>query len=113
MENGSYTVEANDMGAVRLMTGKPFVACLHINTYNPQTLALLAELGAQRWVMPVEMSRQMLSDMLAVRPYGMETEVFADGRLPLAFSARFSLPPAITTCPRTTASFAASIMPAD
>lgn len=87
-ENGSYTVEANDMGAVRLMTGKPFVAGPHINTYNPQTLALLAELGAQRWVMPVEMSRQMLSDMLAVKPHGMETEVFAYGRLPLAFSAR-------------------------
>jgi len=87
-ENGSYTVEANDMGAVRLMSGKPFVAGPHINTYNPQTLALLAELGAQRWVIPVEMSRRMLTGMLAGKPQGMETEVFAYGRLPLAFSAR-------------------------
>jgi collagenase-like PrtC family protease len=87
-ENGSYTVEANDMGAVRLLSGKPFVAGPHINTYNPQTLALLAELGAQRWVIPVEMSRQMLTDMLADKPQGMQTEVFAYGRLPLAFSAR-------------------------
>jgi len=87
-ENGSYTVEANDMGAVRLLSGKDFVAGPHINTYNPQTLALLAELGAQRWVIPVEMSRQMLTDMLARKPQGMETEVFAYGRLPLAFSAR-------------------------
>ncbi|MHB1238749.1 MAG: ubiquinone anaerobic biosynthesis protein UbiV [Gallionella sp.] len=87
-ENGSYTVEANDMAAVRLLSGKCFVAGPHINTYNPQTLALLAELGAQRWVIPVEMSRQMLADLLACKPQGMETEVFAYGRLPLAFSAR-------------------------
>jgi O2-independent ubiquinone biosynthesis protein UbiV len=87
-ENGSYTVEANDMGAVRLLSGKGFVAGPHINTYNPQMLALLAELGARRWVIPVEMSRRMLSDMLAVKPPGMETEVFAYGRIPLAFSSR-------------------------
>ena len=87
-ENGSYTVEANDMAAVRLLSGKRFVAGPHINTYNPQTLELLAELGAQRWVIPVEMSRQMLAGMLAAKPQGIETEVFAYGRLPLAFSAR-------------------------
>ena len=87
-ENGSFAVEANDMAAVRLLSGKEFVAGPHINIYNPQTLALLAELGAQRWVIPVEMSRQMLTDILASKPQGMETEVFAYGRLPLAFSAR-------------------------
>jgi collagenase-like PrtC family protease len=87
-ENGNYLVEANDMGAVHLMSGKRFVAGPHINTYNPQTLALLAESGAQRWVMPVEMSRRMLADMLTDKPPGMETEIFAYGRLPLAFSAR-------------------------
>ena len=38
--------------------------------------------------MPVEMSREALSHMQASRPAGMETEVFAYGRLPLAFSAR-------------------------
>ena len=88
--NGKFSVEANDMGAVRLLAAArvPFVAGPHINTYNPQTLALLAELGAKRWVMPVEMSREALSHMQAARPEGMETEVFAYGRLPLAFSAR-------------------------
>jgi collagenase-like PrtC family protease len=87
-ENGSFRVEANDMGAVHLLSGNAFVAGPHINTYNPEMLALLAELGGVRWVMPVEMSRQMLSDMLAKKPQGMETEVFAYGRIPLAFSAR-------------------------
>jgi collagenase-like PrtC family protease len=38
--------------------------------------------------MPVEMSRDKLSDILAEKPHGMETEVFVYGRLPLAFSAR-------------------------
>ncbi len=87
-ENGNFMVEANDMGAVRLLSGKKFVVGPHINTYNPRTLDLLAELGAKRWVMPVEMSRPMLSDILAKKPQGMETEVFVYGRLPLAFSAR-------------------------
>jgi len=87
-ENGTFAVEANDMGAVRLMSGKEFVVGPHINTYNPHTLGLLAELGAKRWVIPVEMSRAKLSDILAEKPQGMETEVFAYGRLPLAFSAR-------------------------
>ena len=87
-ENGTFAVETNDMGAVRLMTGKQFVVGPHINTYNPNTLGLLAELGAKRWVMPVEMSHAMLSDILAEKPQGMETEVFVYGRLPLAFSAR-------------------------
>ncbi|MCE5181432.1 MAG: U32 family peptidase [Betaproteobacteria bacterium] len=88
--NGKFMVEANDMGAVHQLSAAkiPFVAGPHINTYNPQTLGLLAELGAKRWVMPVEMSREALTHMQATRPAGMETEVFAYGRLPLAFSAR-------------------------
>lgn len=87
-ENGNFAVEANDMGAIRLLSGKKFVVGPHINTYNSQTLALLAELGAKRWVMPVEMSQQMLSDIMVGKPQDMETEVFVYGRLPLAFSAR-------------------------
>ncbi len=87
--NGHFAVEANDLGALGLLAGKvPFVAGPHLNTYNPQTLALLAELGARRWVIPVEMSRGALEQMLPHCPGDMETEVFAYGRLPLAFSAR-------------------------
>jgi len=88
--NGKFAVEANDMGAVHLLSGAklPFVAGPHINTYNAQTLDLLSELGAKRWVMPVEMSRDALSHLLASKPANMETEIFSYGRLPLAFSAR-------------------------
>ena len=87
--NGEFIVEANDMGAVHLLAGKaPFVAGLHLNVYNSQTLALLAEFGAQRWVMPVELSRASLDALQRHWPAAMATEIFAYGRLPLAFSAR-------------------------
>jgi len=86
--NGDYLVEANEMGAVRQCAGRPFVAGPHLNVYNSGTLAWLAELGARRWVMPVELSRDTLCDFQAQRPAGMETEIFAFGRMPLAFSAR-------------------------
>ena len=87
--NGSFMVEANDMGAVHLLAGKvPFVAGLHLNVYNPQTLALLAQLGARRWVLPVELSRDSLRALQQHRPAAMATEIFGYGRVPLAFSAR-------------------------
>ena len=88
-ENENFRVEANDMGAVRLLANKlPFVAGSTLNIFNPQTLDLLAGLGASRWVMPVEISRESLASILRNRQSGIETEVFAYGRLPLAFSAR-------------------------
>ena len=88
-ENENFRVEANDMGAVRLLANKmPFVAGSTLNIFNPQTLDLLAGLGASRWVMPVEMSREALASVLRNRQSSIETEVFAYGRLPLAFSAR-------------------------
>lgn len=88
-ENSEFTVEANDMGAVHRMAGRmPFIAGPYLNIYNPQTLQLIASLGAQRWVMPVEMSLEDLQPLQQSRPAGLETEVFSYGRLPLAFSSR-------------------------
>ncbi len=85
--NGRHRVEANDMGAVRLLAGtKGWVAGPHLNVYNPQSLGLLMGLGAARWVAPIEVTREMARSVLAARP--IEAEVFAYGRLPLAFSAR-------------------------
>lgn len=87
--NGAFTVEANDMGAVHCLNGKvPFVAGPHLNIYNVPTLQWMAGLGATRWVMPLEMSRDDLALMQQGRPDGLQTEVFAYGRMPLAFSAR-------------------------
>jgi len=88
--NADYLVEANEMGAVRILSGRgaPFVAGPHLNVYNDETLAWLAELGAKRWVMPLELGRDALAKLQRGRPAGIETEVFAYGRMPLAFSAR-------------------------
>lgn len=93
--NSDFLVEANDMAAVQLLTEKriPFVAGPFINIYNAHTLQLLARQGMQRWVMPVELSRHTLSQILndtsrfnhVNKP---ETEVFSYGYLPLALSAR-------------------------
>ena len=88
-DNENFRVEANDMGAVRLLANRmPFVAGSTLNVFNPQTLDLLAGLGATRWVMPVEMSREALMSVLRNHQSSIETEMFAYGRLPLAFSAR-------------------------
>lgn len=95
--NGDFWVEANDMGAVHCLTrttgGPPaasaqFVVGPHLNLYNAQSLQWLAQLGAKRWVMPLEMAQDALAAILAQRPDGLETEVFAYGRMPLAYSAR-------------------------
>ena len=86
--NGEFMVEANHMAAAELMSGPPFVAGPHLNACRPETLERLSGLGARRWVMPLEMSRQMLADLVPGMPSGTETEVFSHGRLPLAFSAR-------------------------
>lgn len=87
--NENFLVEANDMSAVQLLAGETgFVAGPFVNIYNQQTLATLARLGLKRWVMPVELSRDTLAAMQTERPAGVETELFAYGRLPLALSAR-------------------------
>ncbi len=89
VDNGLYRVEANDMAAVNMLcSGKRFVAGPHINIYNGETLRLFADLGAFRWVPPLELGHEAVAALQAVRPDGMQTEVFAFGRLPLAFSAR-------------------------
>jgi collagenase-like PrtC family protease len=87
--NGDFMVEANDMGAVHQLAGKvPFVAGPHLNIYNQPTLQWMATLGAARWVIPLEMKRDDLAILQRERPAGLQTEVFAYGRMPLAFSAR-------------------------
>lgn len=87
--NTDVLVEANDMGAVGALAGRqPFVAGPHLNIYNAPTLCWMAEQGACRWVVPLEMKRDDLALLQRERPAGLQTEVFVHGRLPLAFSAR-------------------------
>jgi collagenase-like PrtC family protease len=83
-------IEANDLGAVKIACdeGLGFVAGPHLNIYNEQTLAFFAAQGAKRWLPPLEISGSVIDSLHQTRPAGMETEVFAFGKLPLAFSAR-------------------------
>ncbi|WP_322998682.1 U32 family peptidase [Castellaniella sp.] len=108
-ENERYGIEANDMGAVRLVQehlfaagppqgeqaaagraalGRDFIAGPFLNIYSKPTLEVIAAQGATRWVMPLEMGRSGLTQLQQDRPAGLQTEVFAYGRMPLAFSAR-------------------------
>ena len=87
-EDERFLIEANDLAALDFLEGRPFVAGHSINLYNQRTLSFLAQRGLTRWVMPVELGRETAKDLLEVRPNGVECELFAFGRLPLAYSAR-------------------------
>lgn len=88
-DRGEFLVEANDTAAAQAMAGRPFVIGPHVNVYSAPALDELAQLGAMRWVPPLELP---LDAIAAVNPPTrsppLETEVFAFGRMPLAFSAR-------------------------
>ena len=88
MDEANCKVEANDLGAVNIAAGRPFVAGPHLNIYNESTLKTYARYGMQRWVPPLEADRKLIEMLHSGRPAGIETEVFAFGKLALAFSAR-------------------------
>jgi len=88
--NDAFMVEANDVAAIQLLSaaGRDFVTGPSVNIYNDRSLRLLARKGLKRWVLPVELGLNTLKELQEQRPEGVETEVFALGRLPLAWSAR-------------------------
>lgn len=88
-EQGEFLVEAGDASALGVLTELklPFSLGPHVNVYSPQALREYARLGAQRWVAPVELPLAAIGDVHAGEP-GVPVEVFAYGRMPLAFSAR-------------------------
>ena len=85
-----FSIEANDFAAIDQLAeaGKPFITGPSINIYNSRSLSFLAKKGLKRWTLSVELSKDMLKLLQAERPAGVETEVFAWGRIPLAYSAR-------------------------
>jgi len=95
VDNGEFVLEANDTSAISGLQQKslPFIAGAAINCYNQHTLRRLVAMGMTRWVMPVELSQQWLASILgqnessAIRDK-FETEVFAFGHMPLAWSGR-------------------------
>lgn len=95
-EQQEFAVEAADASALQLLAGRvPLVLGPHINIYSREALAEHADLGASRWVAPVELS---LDALALINPpadpvrtsagEAIATEAWVFGRLPLAFSAR-------------------------
>lgn len=91
VDNGEFVIEANDMGAVQAARELklPFVCGPSMNNYNFATLKKLHQWGMQRFVMPIELSKEWLAHVVATEtPTPFEVEVFGHGYLPLAHSAR-------------------------
>ncbi|MBY6262620.1 U32 family peptidase [Azospirillum sp. 412522] len=89
VEADAGLVEANDMGALALLAGRPHAVGPTINVYNEATLGWMAERGAVAVSLPAELPAATVAVLArAGRELGIETEVQVWGRAPLAISAR-------------------------
>lgn len=79
-------VEANDVAALALLSGRPHVIGPYINAYNEATLAWFASEGAIRATVPVELTSASIARLAERQAMEIEVQVF--GRWPLAISAR-------------------------
>jgi collagenase-like PrtC family protease len=95
-EQRDFAVEAGDASALQVLAGRvPLVLGPHLNIYSRDALREHADLGAVRWVAPVELPLDALARINPPQdpvrtPDGraLVTEAWAFGRMPLAFSAR-------------------------
>jgi O2-independent ubiquinone biosynthesis protein UbiV len=79
-------VEANDIGLLPMLVGRPYILGPFVNAYNESALAYFAARGAERACLPPELSAISIAT-LAARA-SIPLEILAFGRLPLAISAR-------------------------
>ena len=89
--DGDLTIEVNDISALYHMgnPARPHVIGPNINCYNEETLSWLASNGAFRLCLPVELPASSVRIMAArAQEIGLEIEMQAYGRMPLAVSAR-------------------------
>lgn len=95
-EPAGFAVEAADASALQLLAGRvPLVLGPHLNIYSRAALVEHADLGATRWVAPVELALDAVAAInpptdRVTTPAGdpIQTEAWAFGRVPLSFSAR-------------------------
>ncbi len=84
-----YLIEANDVGALRALSGKRHAIGPLVNVYNEPALNWMADNGAFRVCLPPELTREAIAAIAgAGTARGVEMEVMVFGRLPLAISAR-------------------------
>jgi collagenase-like PrtC family protease len=82
------SIEANDMAVFNMVDTavREVFAGPHITAYNAQTIEFLKSIGVKRVTFPVELSRESFEH--CIRHTGIFGEVFAHGKVPLAFSWR-------------------------
>lgn len=85
-----YLVEANDVAAVQVLAGKPFIVGPFINVMNEGTRDYLQGLGAQRIVFASELSAMAIGALAqgAAPAPRLESEVQVFGRQPLSVAMR-------------------------
>lgn len=82
-------VEANDLGCLHLLDGRPHRVGPFVNVYNEGTLAWVARRGARSVALNPELPAAAVTVLAAAAgDLGVELEVQAFGRMPLAISAR-------------------------
>ena len=87
IENAGHPVEANDLSALGLLSGRPHTIGPLVNTYSGATARLLAARGATSICLPPELPAASITAVVRDPPE-VEFELFAFGRTPLAISAR-------------------------
>ncbi len=96
-QQAEFAVEAGDASAlgVLVQAAEPtFALGPHLNIYSQEALREHAVLGATRWCAPAELALEAVARInpaqapVPGRDGPLATEVWAFGRLPLAFSAR-------------------------
>lgn len=87
IERAAHPVEANDLSALGLLSGRPHTVGPLVNTYSGATARLLAARGATSICLPPELPAASIAGIVRDAP-GVEFELFAFGRTPLAISAR-------------------------
>jgi len=83
---GEFMIEVNDLSALALAAGRPFVVGPYINIYNEATLDFFERAGAARICLPPELPGASLAAIAGAATATLELQVF--GRMPLAISGR-------------------------
>lgn len=79
-------IEVNDLSALGLAAGRPFVMGPYVNIYNEATLGFFERAGAVRICLPPELPGGSLAALARAATVMLEVQVF--GRMPLAISGR-------------------------
>ncbi|WP_160012428.1 U32 family peptidase [Rhizobium sp. 18055] len=82
-----HLVEANDLSALQLLKGRSHAIGPFVNVYNGATARFLAGNGATNICLPPEIPATSVAEITRACS-GLEFELFAFGRVPLAISAR-------------------------